>query len=279
MNSKLWIKKIEPEILQAANLPASMLEPSFPLEAFGEGLGKALGIKDLTLEVGASEWKTDKSYFSGLGSLPVVISFQVSPLRGDLFWIMAQEDVKKLTGFLKDEKGGKLIVENAELVKGLYRYILLRAFDTVQSIGTYGQLGFKLSQQTSFEKSSFAIDVSLQSEGEVLWGRLLIPSTFQQSFASHFTTQSTTLSTLERAKDIQLPLRVIAGTVSLSQQEINSLQEGDFIQIDNLYYHPNTKRGSYKVFMENTPIFQAKVKDDNLKILDYIYAFTENHHG
>jgi len=278
-DSKLWIKKIEPEILEAANLPLNVSEPTFPLDEFVATLVKELNIEDLSIEIGNCEWKGEETYFSGLGSSPTVLAFQASPLDGDLFFVMPQEDIVKLTHLLKDQTESPILVDHPDIVKGLYQYIIIQALDSIKTLKTYDDLAFKLVDQPNFEETSFSVDLSIKTSNEILWGRLLISPRFYQSFSNHYMVKQPSLSNLQKAKDLKLPLSVVAGSVDLTTEELKNLKQGDFIQIDNLHYHVESKKGSFKVFLQDTPIFQVKLKNDNLKILDFIYSYTENTHG
>ena len=54
-----------------------------------------------------------------------------------------------------------------------------------------------------------------------------------------------------------------------------ALEEGDFIILENAFFKPSDEKGSLKVHLNETPLFQIKLKDGKLKILDFIYAFEE----
>lgn len=269
-----WIQKIEPEILNAVDIPDITAPPHFPVKDFAKALAANLALDELVIQIGTSAWKTEDNYFTGLGGNPVFFAFQMAPLEGELFWVMAYDDLKSLTSWKVP-----LALDHPDLVKGIHRFMFLEALRTIKQMKIYEDLSPKFVDNEKFDKKSFAIDVSIKRKEELLWGRLLISPTFYKSFAEHYALKKPKLVDLVKCKGAMIPLTIRAGSVTLSKEELESLEEGDFIVVEDMYYRPGTGRGSFRLMLEETPLFQVKWKEDTLKILDYIYSYVENSHG
>lgn len=274
-----WIKKIEPEIVEAASLPSYVSPPDFPFDQFSEILSQTLGIENLEIGLGSSEWKVRENYYNGLGSNPLSLGLQMSPLQGNLFWVVSFDDMQKLTSWLKDRKDQAISLDHPDLLKGLYRYIFVEALKTTQNLGTYGNLALKLVDHPTQDNSAFAIDVSIKNGSETIWGRLLLSSTFYTSFSNYYASQRPSLNQIKKGKDIKIPLSIEVGSVSLTSDELKSLSVGDFIVAEQVYYHVEAGKGSCKIYLNERAIFQAKIRENQIKILDYIFEYEEKSHG
>ena len=67
------------------------------------------------------------------------------------------------------------------------------------------------------------------------------------------------------------------GSVDLDAEELKSLEEGDFVLVEDARYRPSNKKGSFQFAIGDKSIFQVKLKSGQLKILDYIYDYGEDY--
>lgn len=271
-----WIQPIENQLKDAMDFPEVSFLETFPVQKLASFLSTHLNIDPLTIEIHNKEWKTCDSFFTGLGSSPISISFQASPLNGDCFWVMPYEDLETFISWLKDKNEKALELSNPELIKGIYRYALLVAFEGISELDLFKKLSLKFTKDTKLEEKCYSIDVSLLHGEKQIWGRFLISSKFKESFTNFFSKENLNLFDLAKQfPSLKIPLSIANGSVELTKKELSSLKEGDFVIVDNAFYKPNDQKGSLKVLLQDTPLFQIKLKEGKFKILDFIYAFEE----
>ena len=124
-DSTAWIKKVEPEILEAVDLPKGGKEPDFPLDEFASAFSKEFFKDDISIEIGSCEWKSNDNFFNGLGNNPVSLAFEMPPLEGQLFWVMAKEDVMQIVSWFNDTNQETLSIDNPDIIKGVYFNLFL----------------------------------------------------------------------------------------------------------------------------------------------------------
>jgi flagellar motor switch protein FliN len=271
-----WIQPIEHQLKEMLNLPDISFFNSFPIDDFTSFISSQLGISPLSIEIGSKDWKTGESFFSGLGSSPISISFQASPLSGEAFWIMPLEDLQILVSWIKDRNQNALELNDPELIKGMYRYSLLVALDALTKTEAFKDFSFKFSKDSKLEEKGYAIDVSLLHNEKRIWGRLILSHTFKASFMNYFSKERLSIEEISKQfPSLKIPLSISNGSIELTKEELLTLEEGDFIVIDNAFFRPSDEKGSLKVLLNNTPLFQIKLKEGKLKILDFIYSYEE----
>ena len=274
--SPLWIQPIESQLKEILDLPNLSFSESFSVEDFTRFITSNLGISPLSIEVGTKEWKTEDSFFSGLGSAPVSISFQATPLVGDFHWIMSYEDLQILVSWIKDKNHKALELDNPELVKGIYRYCLLVALDGLSKTESFNQFSLKIIKDNKLDEKGYAIDIALVHNEKRIWGRIILSHLFKESYMNYFAKDRLSIQDISiKFPSLKIPLCIVNGSLELSQNELHSLEEGDFVVIDNAFFKPSDERGSMKVLLNETPLFQIKLKDGKFKILDFIYAYEE----
>jgi len=117
----------------------------------------------------------------------------------------------------------------------------------------YEGLSPKFSEGAKFDENSFAMDISLKRGQDLIWGRLIISPTFYKAFSEHYAMKKPRLRDLIKSKEVLIPLTIRAGSVTLTPEELSSLEEGDFIVVDDMHYRPSTGKGSFKLMLEDTP--------------------------
>ncbi|MBM3193423.1 MAG: hypothetical protein FJZ59_04225 [Chlamydiae bacterium] len=271
-----WIQPIENELKDVMGFPEISFFETFPIEKIASFLSSELNIDPLTIELHSKEWKTSDSFFTGLGSSPISISFQASPLNGDCFWVIPHEDLETFVSWLRDKDNKAFELFNPDLLKGVYRYALLVAFEGISKLDLFKKLSLKFTKDIKLDEKCYSIDVSILHGEKQIWGRLLISPKFKESFMNFFSKENLTLFDLAKQfPSLKIPLSIANGSVELTKEELTSLREGDFIIVDNAFYKPSDQKGSLKVVLKETPLFQIKLKDGKFKILDFIYAFEE----
>jgi flagellar motor switch protein FliN/FliY len=68
---------------------------------------------------------------------------------------------------------------------------------------------------------------------------------------------------------LDMTLSLIAGRVLLTQKEFNEIHQGDFVLLDFCSFAPDTKKGTFSLALGNMPLFQVKLREEKIKILDF----------
>jgi len=119
------------------------------------------------------------------------------------------------------------------------------------------------------------IDIAIEHWGETVWGRLICPTLFQESVKLHYVQDWNFSIPSHLYKDLFVEASLTAGGTTLSQESWKKIKEGDFVLLDHCSYYPKLKKGTFQFSVEDTPLFQAKAKEDAIKLLDYAHYFEE----
>ena len=162
------------------------------------------------------------------------------------------------------------------LQKGFFRYLCAEAMAILEGLQIFPGLSPKLIDMPLAKEDGYCIDIAIEHEGETIWGRMICPAIFQESMKQHYA-QDWELSVPSNLYETFFAdLSILAGKTTLSQESWKKIQEGDFVILDHCSYYPNLKKGTFQLEYENAPLFQVKVKEENIKILDYAHYFEEN---
>jgi hypothetical protein len=274
--SLLWLRKIEPEILEVVSAPGQSTRFTFPLDSFASLFSETLRLDNVEIAKGVAEWRMQDNFLSGLGKSPISFAVQLSPLEGSFFWVMSYEDASKLVSWIRDKENNPFQIDHPDLLKGIYRFIFLESLRITKHLHVFGDLSPKVLDGQKFDSIGYTIDISLKKGEETLWGRLIVPKTLQISFEDHFSIKRPSLKTLSDSCSLSIPLSISLGSVELSQMELNSLNEGDVVMLDNLYYKPKEEKGNFNMLLGDTPLFQIKYKEGKMKIFDFVHSYQEN---
>lgn len=273
--------QIEPAILETLQQShVNAAPPPFPFEAVSQKLCETFQLDECEITQGTCDYKTHGALLNGLGSNPVSLPLEITPLEGKAFWIMATEDITRLLQLLSLDLSKKLSFSHPDLQKGAYRFVALQVLDILQQLPVYSNLSVKLADKTPFEETTYAIDISIRYKEDSFWGRLALSLPLKHAFENHFALQKISLKELKATLgEIFLPLSIQTGYVELNQHDLQNLQEGDYILPDKLHYNPKKQRGTLRINLGDRPLFIAKPKEEQLKLMDMIYGYEENHYG
>ena len=276
MSSGNWIKHIESLVVQSLDVPMWGAAPSFPWKEFSKQLASSLNVKELKLSTGTAEWKKGSTILSGMGQSPLQLAIELSPLNGSFSVVFPSEDFSKLSSWVVHPEAGNEGFSDPYLQKGFFRYLCLEAMSTLGVMQIYRGLMPKLIEMPLAKEDAYCIDIAIEHEKETIWGRLICPILFQESFKTHFSQDWNFSIPSHLYQEIFLDLSLAVGETSLSQDSWKNIGEGDFILLDHCSYYPDLKKGTFQLQFDNTPLFQVKPKEENIKILDYAHYFEEN---
>lgn len=270
MKNTLLLKKLEGALEELQAIPLWGTAPPFPWEDFSSELSQALDLKGLEISHHKTEWLSKEALISGMGDKPVCQAISLSPIPGNVVWIMPEKSRDALIQLLlsRDEKSKGFI--EPSLQEGFYHFILLNILSAFNRKGIYGHLSASLSDENELPaEGAFAIDISIKRGPATLWGRLLCPREVNASFASYFAMNKPPLLSDPNIAHLPVDLQLEIGATTLSAAEWKKLNKGDFILLDRCTYDLQHRRGTAALTLGNTPLFDVRIKEGEVKILEY----------
>ena len=173
-------------------------------------------------------------------------------------------------------KAGDKGFSDPYLQKGFFRYLSLEAMRVIDQLEVFKGLTPKLIEMPLAKEDAYCIDFAIDLGEETIWGRIICPALFQEAFKQHFSDEWRFSIPSHLYEETFLDLHLYAGQTTLSQEAWEKVNEGDFILLDYCSYYPNVKKGTFQLTFNHTPLFQVKLKEENIKILDYALYYEEN---
>jgi type III secretion system YscQ/HrcQ family protein len=275
MHEQNWMKHVETLALAAQDVPMWGSIPSFPWKEFTRELESVLGTSGLKVTGGSIEWKKGNEILSGLGRSPLQIAIEMSPLKGSFSIVFPSEDFSKLSSWAIHPKAGGEGFSDPYLQKGFFRYLSAEAMTIIDRMQTFSGLAPKMVDMPLAKEDAYCIDIAIEHLGETIWGRLICPTLFQESVKHHYAQDWNFSIPSHLYKDLFVEASLTAGGTTLSQESWKKIKEGDFVLLDHCSYYPKLKKGTFQFSVEDTPLFQAKAKEDAIKLLDYAHYFEE----
>ena len=271
-----WIQKIEHILTHARKLP--IVEDSFPFpwEEASNKISSSLGLKDLKLIPQSSEWKSQDAILSGMGTPTTVIGVDFAPLGHSLLWVIPHESIGDLTSSTLSSDQQKEKFSDPRLQEGYYQFIMLQVLETLHSLRIFRDLTPQLIFSPSLpQEECLCIDIALSFYPKTIYGRVIIPRSFLKAFKTHQPLEKQSLLKRDGVKHLEFTLRLETGSVLLHPEDWKSVSPGDYIILDKCSYDPKEQKGSTLMYLEGTPILQARIKSDGIKVLDYIFYSDE----
>lgn len=270
-----WIRRIAPEIPELQTIPLFGNSPPFDWHHFSSSLASRFGISHLTVHSREQMWREASDIKKGLGTSLLTLPINVSPL-GTVFWIMSHEDMTKLTLFMMKSGNKARSLSSEILQEGFYRYLVLEALDAIQGMQPLQNLTLQLSEEEDPFEKAFCIDVEIDVEQKSCWGRLAIPAPFRTAWIQHFSQMPTEYVPAEIARQTLLSVGVKTGSVILHQDEWEKIKKGDFVLLDQGSYDPHRGTGIAMLMLQTTPIFNVKIKQNKIELVDYAFFYEDN---
>jgi len=271
-----WARKIASHLQENDQIPLFGHAPSFDWDQFSKLAATRLGIPHFEVRLSNQEWRDAHLLSEGLGSNPIVIPIKVGPLNGSAFWIMPKESVAKLTSWMMNGQIKARPLSSEILTTGFYRYLSLQILDVVSSLQPFEKTSILVSEPSELpEMDAFCADVEISFDNQTCWGRLAIEPQLQKSWAEFFSHPSTENILSTHSKTIELTLGIKVGAVLLQQNEWETLKAGDFIVLDTGSYDPRKHQGAATIMLGLSPLFQVKVKQNKLQLIDYASIYED----
>lgn len=270
-----WIRRIVTEIPELHVIPLFGNAPPFDWSHISHTLAARFGIPHLAIHSREQMWKEGEEIRKGLGTNPLTLPISISPL-GTVYWFMSREDMTKLTSWSMKPTAKARALSSEILQEGFYRYLLLETLECIQEMAQFQSFSFQLSEEEEFLERAFCIDIEIKFENKSCWGRLAIPEAFRARWVQHFSQMPSEYIPADIARQTQLVIGIKTGSVLLHQDEWNQIKEGDFVLLDEGGYDPHKGTGVALLMLQATPIFNVKIKQNKIELIDYAFYYEEN---
>lgn len=273
-----WISSLSESLMDMGKLPLWGSPPPFPWQEATASLKESLSLDQLSLRLLKADLLSKERLLEGMGSEPFILPVQLSPLPHVLFFVLPQLNVRLLSSLcLSTTPAPDTTFSDSRFIEGFYRFIVLNALYSLNEKKAFGDLTATLAEPAPFPSDPcLCVDLQIQAEGHSCAGRLVCPAPFQQAFKQHFATKRVDLTSPELSPIVDLTLRLECGGVTLSQKQFSDLLVGDLLLLDHCTLDPITSKGTLEIVLGRRPIFQARIRENQIKILDYSFYNEES---
>jgi flagellar motor switch protein FliN/FliY len=277
MNTKSsWTKQVIDAVDHTLGNYSFGKSPTFDLDGFTEQLKPLFPNQSIQLDIHSQDYVKADQVLKSAGANPTIISLELAPISSPIFLSISAEDIQTLTLLLLS-KEMKNSFHETELLKGFFRFFFIEVLKIFKLFNPYEGLSLRLSDQPFSIKESYCIELSLGVENIRSMIRLIIPVEFQKLFAQFYEKRKIPLKDRLNFSSITLELQLSLGSSVIKKEELDQIKIGDLLILDHSSYHPKTKKGHFKLSYKNLPLFQVKLKEDQLKILDFIAVGEETY--
>jgi flagellar motor switch protein FliN/FliY len=262
-----WIKRVPPALLQRDSKPLVGYPPEFPWEKFSKEIGKVFGAQEISITPAQiCEWREAEALFSGIGDRHHVLKFSITPLTGNAFWVIAEDDIALLMSMMVTQQEVPIESLDQDFKQGFYHFLALEVINTFTAIGFDKGLTPHLESNTGLpNETCLSLDVSITIKQRTLLGRLILSPDLLQSWKERYAQRTINASI---AQDVTITVCLEAGRISLKSSEWTKVALGDFITLDSCTLK-STGEGRIMLTVQGFPCFRGKVKEGNIKILEH----------
>jgi flagellar motor switch protein FliN/FliY len=265
-----WLRTCSEEIVKLDAIPLLGNPPTFPWALFSNALGQALAIQNLQITPQEIAWREKDRLLEGMGTNPQVVEFQVSPLKGSAVWVLPEEALKEIFTMTVGTEEALFPEQEIEWEKEFYHFAAFEAVQAFQKSGFDPSLLPQIQEEAVLpeDPACLCLEVEISAGEKKLHGRLIIPPALRESFQSKFASDPLKMpdSVLSAAL---ITVQVVGGSMSLPRSTWNNLKLGDFLILDSCSLSTEEDKGRAQLFVNGKPIFRAKVKDGQIKILEH----------
>lgn len=264
-----WLRQCPKEVLQLDSIPLLGASPDFPWEAFSTLLGKSLSLPDLVITPKNTEWTPADKILSGMGSEPFIIALKVIPLSGTAHVIFPKEALKALFTLTVGTEEALFPEQQVEWENEFYHFLASEAIQAFQKAPFDTSLIPQMQDaEAPIEDITLAIDIECSVKGKTVLARLAISKELQESLAKKYTVNGSKYPSGVIEASL-ITLQLVGGKVQLTRQEWGAVQPGDFLLLDSCTLSSEDEKGRVQIMLNGKPIFRAKPKQNQLKILEY----------
>ncbi|OGN63061.1 MAG: hypothetical protein A3F09_01555 [Chlamydiae bacterium RIFCSPHIGHO2_12_FULL_49_11] len=265
------IKKLDRDFLTLLSPEKITVFPEIPTGALNAALQKVFARSDVSLVIGNGNWQ-DHSTRPPENAQKW---FKISNLPGAGAIGIAPQELGRLAHHILNIKLEQGTLFHPTLTEAALTFAVIKGAQAVKTAPPYQKLSFELEPPHELPSGMY-YEIPFEcrlGDDENLHATLHLSAALFQALRDFFHSDNYLMETL--SKTTSLPLKVILGYTTLHETELYKLQEGDFILLDESYYHPKKNKGFFKLVLSETPLFELKFREGRWKIFDHIIDFQE----
>lgn len=256
-----WVETIHHQLSEMKMIPLTGNGPKFPFKEMEHRLTALLEVDSVKIEMEQMKFLPFNDLLSGSGENPLHLPLELPPLQHPFLVLFPRELVKKVT-LLSVKKSGELQhFSDPKLQEGYFRYLTLQAIDFLVTKNVFEGLSLQTATSCPLpEQGAFCINVTILINDAPFAIKILCPTPFINEWRRHYAKRTPSLKSLSQSKSIAIPLSVSVGKTRLSLKELESLEEGDFIFLDD---------AQNEVLLNGKPLFKGSRENETITITDY----------
>lgn len=266
-----WLRHIPHSVLEKDEIPILSSPGPFPLDKLTAFLTKTFQLDKLEIEM--SQWETfsPEVISKGLGGTPRYLNIELSPVAGMITWAMSEKDIKTLVPiiFAKEARAGDTI--DKDYLEGFFEFIALETLLSFNRSEYDKGLSPHLLESIDPPKDAVLYsDIAVNCSGFSFVARLFLSDEFRHSWKDRYTQHKMRINmSSELAEKIQVVVHLEGGKTTLTRKEWASIHNGDYMLLDSCSLQPGAEKSRIMITLNGQPLFRAKVKQGNLKILEF----------
>ncbi|MBA2368231.1 MAG: type III secretion system cytoplasmic ring protein SctQ [Candidatus Protochlamydia sp.] len=264
-----WLRTISPELKNLDESPLTGNSPPFPWEDLALRLGKSFEREGLRIEPRDLNWRSSSELYEGLGDSPFPLTFAIPTFKGDVCWVMPEQEMTLLETWLLTKESDPLNFQDRSLSESFYRFFALEALYHLSQLPFDKTIAPILTSQKGLpSEASLCLDIALSFKAQTVWGRLIISPAARRSWVEHFAGHASSHLTQELAKAVEVRVHLEAGKTQLTLKDWSSVELGDLILLDSCTLEPPEFTGRVMLTVNGKTAFRGKIKEHSLKILE-----------
>lgn len=264
-----WLRRYPKEVIELDSSPILGDMPSFPWGNFSELLGKSLSLPDLKISPKDVEWIAADKVTEGLGSDPFILNFKVIPLVGTAHVLFPKEALKALFRLTVGTEEALFPEQQVEWEKEFYHFLASEAIQSFQKVPFDASLIPQMQDEEGLTEEFYLTNnIECTVQDRTFTARLALSKEFKESLAKKYIPKGMKYpaGTMEASL---VTLQLVGGRVELTRNEWKAIQPGDFLLLNSCTLSTDEEKGRVQILLNGKPLFRAKTKQNQLKILEY----------
>lgn len=271
-----WLREIKEELKTRNTIPLTSAPP-FPWDELASHLAHTFECSHLEIVPKELTWRAKDELLDDLNQPLSAVNFTISPLKGQLCWVVSEAEVNLLASLLLTKESNPLTIQDQSFKESFYRYLILETLHAISQTSFEPSLVPMLTEQDHLpSEDSLCLDINFSIDQRTFWGRLIISSVLRKSMACYFSQREISHSAQELAKTVEIPLHLEIGQVQLPLAEWKKVSLGDFIILDRCSLHAPDFDGEVMLTVHGKPAFKGEIEGDHVKIIEFPSYYKED---
>ncbi|HRW57986.1 MAG TPA: FliM/FliN family flagellar motor switch protein [Chlamydiales bacterium] len=258
-----WIEAIKKSVLSSS--PLMHIPPKFNWEEMATFLFDLFDEKKIDISVSKVSLKDSAKVIDPDDH---IAKFSLSPLSGNAFWSIKQEDLSSLAmyGFFNSEES---LIEKTPFTHAFFEFLQKEAIAYLNKTPQFKNLAIQVEEtdESEYEKL-YCYQIGFHMQSQTIYSTLAISPNLLQDYSNHFKNDpSPYFEAL--SKNISVPMIMHAGSISLSLTEWKKIKHGDLILPDKLVYNPFKNLHQVVLMTDHTPLIEGKITKNKIQLLNY----------